>query len=45
LWELDRRDLILLAAGGGSVIGALGLGYGLARLIRPSSPKPEAEEK
>jgi len=45
LWELDRRDLILLAAGGGSVIGALGLGYGLARLIRPASPKPEAEEK
>ena len=48
LWELDRRDLILLAAGGGGVLGALGVGYAFARLLRGTRATPadgEAEEK
>jgi hypothetical protein len=38
LLEFDRRDWIMLAAGAASVLGAVGLGYGLARLVRK---KPE----
>jgi serine/threonine protein kinase len=38
LWEFDRRDWIMLAAGAAGVLGAVGLGYGLARLVRK---KPE----
>ena len=34
LLELNRRDLIMLVGGGMGVIGALGTGYGLARLVR-----------
>jgi serine/threonine protein kinase len=39
-WEFDRRDWIMLASGAASVLGAVGIGYGLARLIRK---KPEDE--
>jgi eukaryotic-like serine/threonine-protein kinase len=38
LLEFDRRDWIMLAAGAVSVLFAVGIGYGLARLVRK---KPE----
>ncbi len=38
LSELDRRDWIMLAIGATGVLAAVGLGYGLARLLRK---KPE----
>ena len=43
LLELDRRDWIMLAAGAVGVLGAVGLGYGVARLARrkPEEPPPE----
>jgi serine/threonine protein kinase len=34
LWEWDRRDLIMLTVGGAGVLAAVGLGYGLAQLLR-----------
>ena len=37
LLEFDRRDWIMLAAGAASVLGAVGVGYGLARLVRKKS--------
>jgi len=39
LWSLDRRDWIMLAFGATGVLTALGLGYGLARLIRRTDPE------
>ena len=39
LTELDRRDWIMLASGAAGVLAAVGLGYGLARLLR--KPPPE----
>jgi hypothetical protein len=49
LWDLNRRDLFLLVAGGGGVLGAVGAGYGLSRLVRafksgPSEPEPPEEK-
>ena len=44
LLEFDRRDWIMLAAGAASVLVAVGVGYGLARLVRKKpeeSPPPE----
>jgi eukaryotic-like serine/threonine-protein kinase len=41
LWPPDRRDWFMLAAGAVGVLGAVGLGYGLARLLRR---KPVEEE-
>jgi serine/threonine protein kinase len=43
--EFDRRDWIMLASGAASVLGAVGIGYGLARLIRkkPEEGSPGAE--
>ncbi len=41
LWPPDRRDWIMLAAGATGVLSAVGLGYGLARLLRR---RPEGEE-
>jgi serine/threonine protein kinase len=38
LTDLDRRDWIMLAAGAAGVLAAVGLGYGLARVVRK---KPE----
>jgi eukaryotic-like serine/threonine-protein kinase len=40
LLEFDRRDWIMLATGAASVLAAVGVGYGLARLARK---KPEEE--
>ncbi|MDB5309146.1 MAG: stkP 1 [Gemmataceae bacterium] len=51
LWELDRRDVILLAVGGMGVLGAVGIGYGLARLVRglkstpPDGDAPEEKKE
>jgi eukaryotic-like serine/threonine-protein kinase len=43
LLEFDRRDWIMLAAGATSVLVAVGVGYGLARLVRkkPEDSPPE----
>ncbi len=42
LWPPDRRDWIMLAAGAVGVLSAVGLGFGLAQLLRRK--KPEGEE-
>ena len=44
LVDLDRRDWIMLASGAAGVLFAVGLGYGLARLLRkkPEEPPPES---
>ena len=44
LLEPDRRDWIMLAAGASGVLLAVGLGYGLARLLRKKPEEPPAEE-
>jgi hypothetical protein len=44
LWEFDRRDWIMLAAGAAGVLAAVGVGYGLARLLRRKPEEPPAEE-
>jgi hypothetical protein len=48
LWDVnpqrfDRRDWLMLAAGAASVLGAVGVGYGLARLVRkqPEETPPD----
>jgi hypothetical protein len=41
MWPPDRRDWIMLALGAVGVLGAVGAGYGLARVLRR---KPEGEE-
>jgi serine/threonine protein kinase len=45
LLEPDRRDWIMLAAGATGVLAAVGLGFGLARLLRkkPEEPPPVEE--
>jgi hypothetical protein len=44
LLEFDRRDWVMLAAGAASVLFAVGVGYGLARLVRkkPEDAPPES---
>jgi len=42
LTELDRRDVIMLCAGGGMVFGAILMGFGLSRLLR-KTPPPDPE--
>jgi serine/threonine protein kinase len=44
LWEFDRRDWIMLASGAAGVLGAVGLGYGLARIVRKKPEEPPAAE-
>jgi serine/threonine protein kinase len=44
LLEPDRRDWIMLAAGASGVLLAVGLGYGLARLLRKKPEEPPSEE-
>ena len=39
-WPPDRRDWMMLAAGAVGVLGAVGLGYGLARILRRKEPEP-----
>ncbi len=41
LTDLDRRDWIMLASGAAGVLTAVGLGYGLARLVRKKDVPPE----
>ncbi len=44
LWQPDRRDWIMLAAGATGVLSAVGIGYGLARaLARKSKPEDPKE--
>jgi serine/threonine protein kinase len=46
VWQLDRRDLVMLGLGGVGVLSALGLGYGLALLVRKRpSGEPESGER
>jgi serine/threonine protein kinase len=44
LWEFDRRDWIMLAAGAVGVLTAVGIGFGLARLVRKKTEETPAEE-
>ena len=46
LYEFDRRDWIMLASGATGVLAAVGVGYGLARLLRkkPEELRTESEE-
>jgi hypothetical protein len=44
LLEFDRRDWIMLAAGAASVLVAVGVGYGLARLVRKKPEELPPEE-
>jgi len=41
LLEFDRRDWIMLATGAAGVLAAVGVGYGLARLMRKEPPVEE----
>jgi hypothetical protein len=44
LFDPDRRDWIMLAAGAAGVLLAVGLGYGIARLMRkPPEEVPPQE--
>ena len=43
LWQPDRRDWMMLAAGAFGVLSAVGVGYGLAKALRRKDP--ESEEK
>ena len=43
LTELDRRDWMMLAFGATGVLFAVGLGYGLARVVRKKSEEPTEE--
>ncbi len=42
-FEFDRRDAIMLCSGGGLVLGAILLGYGVSRLMRKDHDAPDAE--
>jgi serine/threonine protein kinase len=44
LWEFDRRDWIMLASGATGVLAAVGIGYGLARLMRKKPEPSDLEE-
>jgi serine/threonine protein kinase len=44
LWDLDRRDWIMLAMGATGVLAAVGLGYGLARVARKKPEEVPPEE-
>jgi serine/threonine protein kinase len=44
LFDLDRRDFLMLGIGSGGVIAAILTGYGLAQLIRSKTPTPEKKE-
>jgi hypothetical protein len=41
LWPPDRRDWLMLAAGAMGVLSAVGLGYGLAKVLRKKSETEE----
>jgi serine/threonine protein kinase len=45
LWELDRRDMLMLGLGGFGVLTAVGLGYGLAQVLRRKPPESDEAEK
>jgi hypothetical protein len=44
LWEFDRRDWIMLATGAAGVLAAVGVGYGLAKLVRKKPEESQGEE-
>ncbi len=44
LWQPDRRDWLMLTAGAMGVLSAVGVGYGLARVLG-KKPPPPSEEK
>jgi hypothetical protein len=41
LWPPDRRDWLMLAAGAFGVLSAVGVGYGLARVLKRKEPDEE----
>jgi hypothetical protein len=41
LWPPDRRDWLMLAVGAMGVLSAVGLGYGLAKVLRKKSETEE----
>ena len=45
LWELSRRDLVMLVGGGAGVAMAVGSGYLLALLLRRKRPEGEDDKK
>jgi serine/threonine protein kinase len=45
LFELDRRDFIMAGIGGGLVLSAILIGYGLSQLLRRPAPSPTSEEE
>jgi serine/threonine protein kinase len=42
--RFDRRDWLMLAAGAASVLAAVGVGYGLARLVRKKPDESSSED-
>jgi hypothetical protein len=44
LLEFDRRDWIMLASGAACVLAAVGIGYGLARIVRKKPEEQQPEE-
>ena len=44
LLDLDRRDYIMASIGGGIVLSAILLGYGVSRLLRGPTPVPTTEQ-
>ncbi|MCI0460070.1 MAG: protein kinase [Gemmataceae bacterium] len=44
-WQLNRRDLLMLALGGGSVLFAVFLGWMLAQIFRKREPVPSTPKR
>ena len=45
LWDLNRRDLLMLVGGGAGVVGAIAAGFGLSKLFRSGKSSSTDEEK
>ncbi|OWK35846.1 serine/threonine protein kinase [Fimbriiglobus ruber] len=44
LSDLNRRDFIMLGAGGGGILVAIGIGFGLAKLMKRATSSDEASD-
>lgn len=44
MWDLDRRDFMMLGSGGLGVLAAVGAGYGLAQIIAAIRRKPSSTD-
>jgi hypothetical protein len=44
LTDLNRRDMLMLTAGGVGVVAALAAGYGLAKLVQGLRSPPRTED-